>query len=136
MPERQRRPSVVTYSEIFAPFQKSNIQDVRLGYNGKCVADSIFYILNTRKGERVMLPRFGSDIHRFLFEPIDTQTALDIEVEIRDAIDRWEPRVILDEVLVTPNHDQNKYSASIKFRIRGLEPDLQEVRIDFYSTFY
>lgn len=136
MPVRKRKPDLVYYSEIHAPFQRSPIQDVRLGYNGKSVADSIYYILNTRKGERVMLPDFGSNLHRLLFEPIDPQTALDIEIEIRDAIERWEPRVVIDEVLVNPFPDSNKYLASIKFHIRGLELDLQEVRIDFYSTYY
>ena len=136
MPVRKRKPDLVYYSEIFAPFQRNPIQDVKLGYNGKCVADSIYYILNTRKGERAMLPQFGSDIRHLLFQPIDMQTALDIEMEIRDAIEKWEPRAIIDDVNVIPDYGRSSYIVSIKFHIRGLEPELQEIRIDFYKTYY
>lgn len=136
MPDKKRKPDHVHYSEIYAPFQRSPIQDVRLGYNGKCVADSIYYILHTRKGERVMLPEFGSNIQEILFEPIDMHTALDLEMEIKDAIERWEPRAIIDAVIIIPLYDRNAYDCSIRFHIRNLEGDLQEMRLQFYNSYY
>lgn len=134
--DEKRKPDVVFYSEIYADFQKSAINDVRLGYNGKSVSDSIFYILNTRKGERLMLPEFGSDLYQFLFEPIDEQVTIDIEMEIRDALERWEPRAIIDDVIVIADHDRNTYHCTLRFHIRNLEGDLQEIKLTFMRQFY
>ena len=62
----------------------------------KLIEGNIIQILGTRKGERVMLPEFGSNIRKFIHEPLDHITCALLRVEIFDAIKRWEPRIILD----------------------------------------
>lgn len=48
---------------------------------------------NTRKGERIMLPTFGSIIWEMLFEPLDDYTIELIDTDVRNIIKndpRWE----------------------------------------------
>ena len=48
---------------------------------------------NTRKGERVMMPEFGSIIWDLLFEPLDDQTKKLIDEDVRQVIKndpRWQ----------------------------------------------
>ena len=48
-----------------------------------------------------MRPDFGCAIHDFVFAPADAATAGQIAYEVRGALDRWEPRITVLDVLVT-----------------------------------
>lgn len=63
----------------------------------KLIEGNIIQILGTRKGERVMLPEFGSKILDFIFEPLDYITCALIRFELINSIKRWEPRIILNK---------------------------------------
>ena len=96
-----------------------------LSINVKAVFNSIYNILNTRPGERLFLPTFGCDIEDVLFEPMDEGTSLVIYQRIIEAIETWEPRVIMDygrtDVVAYP--DKNTYHITIAFSIRLLEEE-------------
>lgn len=66
------------------------------------IRQSIFVIIYTVPGERVMRPEFGCEIHSLIFWPANYQTAALAERYVREALDRWEPRINLHEVEVTP----------------------------------
>ena len=61
--------------------------------------DSIFTILNTTPGERVMRPSFGSWLRRLVFDNLNTLTAARAEAEVRRALREWEPRITVQNVL-------------------------------------
>lgn len=62
--------------------------------------ESVAIILRTRPGERLMLPEFGCDLERYLFEPNTTGTMRLIQEEVKRALNRWEPRIRLDDIRV------------------------------------
>jgi uncharacterized protein len=64
------------------------------------LAESIRLILATAPGERPMRPEFGCAIHDLVFAPADAATAGQIAYEVRSALERWEPRIVLDDVVV------------------------------------
>jgi phage baseplate assembly protein W len=55
---------------------------------------------NTRKGERVMMPTFGSIVWDMLFEPLDDRTITLIENDVRTIINN-DPRWRLESVSVS-----------------------------------
>jgi phage baseplate assembly protein W len=55
---------------------------------------------NTRKGERVMMPTFGSIVWEMLFEPLDDATIALIEADVRSIISN-DPRWALESVTVS-----------------------------------
>src|SRR5580700_2119789 len=59
-------------------------------------------ILMTYPGERPMRPAFGSRLRDFIFTGATRENAALIEDEVRAALLRWEPRVEVDGVDVTP----------------------------------
>lgn len=69
---------------------------------------SIHQILGTRIGSRYMLRTFGSRLPELLFEPIDEITVALARLYTIEAIEKWEPRAILNEVEVVINTDQNR----------------------------
>jgi phage baseplate assembly protein W len=67
----------------------------------------------TRKGERVMMPNFGTRIPELAFEPLD-QLTLDILEEDLRAVVAFDPRVKLLDLIILPYYDTNNVVASVK----------------------
>jgi uncharacterized protein len=67
------------------------------------IRESILAILCTRKGERVLGPDFGSENHKFVFEPIVARTLALIKTAVREALVCWEPRIELNDVDARPD---------------------------------
>lgn len=57
------------------------------------IEQAIGVILGTVPGERPMRPEFGCEIHALVFEAIDAEMVGAMDTAIRNALDRWEPRV-------------------------------------------
>lgn len=64
------------------------------------VRESICIILRTRPGERLLRADFGCGLDRYLFEPNNTSTLRLIQEEVKRALERWEPRIKLDDIRV------------------------------------
>lgn len=62
-------------------------------YGIELVKQNVVELLTTKRGDRVMLPTFGTNIHKALFEPLDEYLKADIEKEILRTISEFEPRV-------------------------------------------
>lgn len=64
------------------------------------IVESIRLILATAPGERPMRPEFGCAIHDLVFAPADSTTAGQIAYEVRQSLERWEPRIDLVDVVI------------------------------------
>ncbi|MGH7900289.1 MAG: GPW/gp25 family protein [Thermodesulfobacteriota bacterium] len=83
------------------------------------IKESIWIILSTSKGERVMRPDFGCGIHDLIFAPINTTTVNLVENTVREALTLWEPRIELIKVEAsTERSDEGKLLVSIDYRVR------------------
>lgn len=58
------------------------------------IRQSIYIILMTRMKERAMLPDFGCNLHEYMFDIPDSEFETQISSEIREALMRYEPRII------------------------------------------
>lgn len=69
------------------------------------LASSLKMLLLTSRGERVMLPEYGTDLRRLLFQQ-NTQGIENLaQQEIVDAVTKWEPRVQLIGISVDRTND-------------------------------
>jgi phage baseplate assembly protein W len=59
----------------------------------EAIRQSLMLLISTRPGERVMRPEYGCDLARLVFSPIDDTTAGLAIHFVRQAVERWEPRV-------------------------------------------
>jgi uncharacterized protein len=93
------------------------------------VVQSIFQILSTAKGERVMLPDFGCGMHDRTFAPNTQTQANAVSADVREALTRWEPRIDLQDVTVTVSGSQGEVLLiSVDYAIRSNNA--------FYNTVY
>ena len=71
------------------------------------VRNNLNQLLKTVKGERVMLPNFGTNLPYYLFEPLDRQLFLSIRQDILEAINRYAQAVEVQKLTVLPNDQVN-----------------------------
>ena len=64
------------------------------------IQESIFIILSTAKGERVMRPDFGCGIHDFTFAVMNANTMTMMKSVVQEALVQWEPRIVVESVNV------------------------------------
>ena len=79
------------------------------------VRESIELILRTEPGERVMRPTFGCGLRQYLMEPNTVATRADIQRSVTGAIETFEPRVLLNDVIVTPGDDPSLVTITIRY---------------------
>jgi phage baseplate assembly protein W len=85
-------------SGLAFPLQVDRRGGIALARDETDIEQAIELILATAPGERPMRPEFGCGVHDFVFDTIDASTIGKMELAIRDALDRWEPRVIVETV--------------------------------------
>lgn len=110
--------ATITYWKDFDNnFTRKHNGDVLDMVNIDAIYNSLTNIFETLQGTRRMLPEFAVALYNLLFEPIDEITSHKIGELILGAIERWEPRIIIDNIEVNAYPDDNQYKISLEFRI-------------------
>jgi len=114
---------------------------VALPLSGKAVFNSTFqtkdaikanlinYIL-TGKGERYFNPTFGSGLRNLIFENINRDNLSELEFLMRDALDRYFPKLEILNLSVQGAPDSNIVSFTMNFRIVDTQVE-DEITINF-----
>ena len=98
------------------------------------IKESIWILLSTAPGERLMRPEFGCGIHDLVFSSMSTVTMGLFESRVREAINRWEARVDITKLEVfTKEPDKGKLEINLSCRIRDTNSQFNLV-FPFYLT--
>jgi len=96
------------------------------------IEQSIRLILGTSIGERPMRPDFGCRIHDHVFGPANSATAGQIAYDVRDALERWETRIDVTDVVVSFDRiSEGRIYIDIGYSARGLN-DPRNLVFPFY----
>jgi hypothetical protein len=85
------------------------------------VRQSIWIVLGTAKGERLMRPDFGCGIHDLVFERNTAATAAKVAQGVREALLIFEPRIDLLDVQVESRDGGQVMEVSVDYRIRATD---------------
>ena len=114
---------------------------VSLPFSGKAVFNSTYqtkdaikanlinYIL-TGKGERYFNPTFGSGIRNLIFQNINRDNLTDLEFLIRDALEKYFPKLEVLNLKIEGAPDSNLVSFTMNFRITDTQVE-DEITINF-----
>ena len=84
----------------------------------KSIEESILIIIGTIKGERVMRPDFGCDLHRMVFDLNNERTHIQAANYVRTALEKWEPRIIVSSVRAYGDDEEmNKLYIDVDYEI-------------------
>ena len=115
-------PTFQTFKDLSVTFKKHPVTDDLVTVKDKAaIVQSITGLLLTMKGERPFQPELGCDIKRILFEPLDYASAGTIKKEVKETLDRYEPRIRIDRIDCEPDFDNNGYSVELHYTIVGRE---------------
>jgi hypothetical protein len=77
------------------------------------IRDGIKQLLLTGVGERVMRPTFGTGLRYAAFEMLDDIELEALKRQIVEAIETYEPRIVVKKFTVTPQQEQQKLFLSM-----------------------
>ena len=103
--------------------------DITKKLNENSIAQSIRNLLLTSHYERPFKPQLGSNVKKFLFEPIDNITTSLIQDSIFETLRNYEPRITIQEVVATPNYDEQRYDVNITFFVKN---SIEPLTINFF----
>ncbi|MBE2270965.1 MAG: GPW/gp25 family protein [Anaerolinea sp.] len=107
-------------SRLAFPFQLGDRNQIALVSGDLALRQSIYTIVYTVPGERVMRPDFGCEIHSLVFDPVNNETAAVAERYVRDALLRWEPRINVQDVKVSPGDTElGEMWIEVTYQIKG-----------------
>lgn len=123
------RTTPVLFSDFTSGFIKDpDSKDIVKVTNEDSVKSSIKNIVLTDRTQRFFNAQFGCDIRKMLFENIEPTTEAAIKKLITNAIENYEPRAELLDVVVSGIEDQNAYSITIIFNtINNVVPEKLEL---------
>ena len=83
------------------------------------IKDSIQMILGTQHGERQMRPDFGSNLESLVFAPNNVATANLARHYVEEALEIWEPRIMLEEVIVQNDHPNGRLLIQVRYNVKS-----------------
>jgi phage baseplate assembly protein W len=101
------------------PVVHDKTSGVAIGYGERSISDSIWIILATAPGERVMRPDFGCGIHQYVFAVNDAATVGQVTKKVREALIRWEPRIDVVDVDTEVKGHGEVLLINVHYRVRS-----------------
>lgn len=126
MPNGLTTTATPVFLGILFPFQKGPEGIPATETNEEIIKNDLTLLLNTRRGERVMLPTFGIDLERLIFDNTGPLLRAKAFRMVSDAISNWETRVSLVNVLVT--EDTHTVIIDVVYEINALQ---DQVSVEF-----
>ncbi len=83
------------------------------------VKQRIEAILRTSPGEQLMIPDFGAGLEKLLHQPNTNQMRMALQAQLSALLPAWEPRMLLDTLLVESSHDGRELVIAIAYRLRN-----------------
>lgn len=118
MAQTSPRQKQIFYSDFLADFSiNPHTKDAVKVTNEQAVINSIKNILRTNNFERPYNAFFGANIYRYLFEPFTSITQMILEEEIRFAIENFEPRAEVIDIIVNGRPDENAIDITLTLSI-------------------
>lgn len=110
------------YSDINLLFSRHpSTGDVTKKTDIEAIKASVRNIIQTKNYERPFHPEIGCQVHGLLFENITPVVIQVMQRTIAQAIDKFEPRVTLNEVNINPQVDNNGILVDVYFTINNTQ---------------
>ena len=115
----------IIYSDVNVELGQSSSYE--LLFNEEAIQRAILNIITTRRASRPFRRNFGSNLMDLLFDPLDEVTARLIRVRLMEDIQRYETRVVLEQVEVLTDSENDAYYVEIS----GYMPRLSNRAFNF-----
>jgi len=91
--------------------------DIFVDVDLEAIKNSIRNIFTTKKGQKILNPDFGVSLDQYLFNSITTTNGRAIANEILRGITKYEPRISVSNINVTPDFESNLYRIEVYYTL-------------------
>ena len=115
------------FINIEFPFKDGNLgQFLNLtNEDSSAIKSDLMHLLLTRKGERLYLPDFGTDLLKYIFEFNDGDTRGDISRELNETVKKYIPNLTINKVDVTESQE-SEYAVVVRIDYTVTDETFQE----------
>ena len=86
--------------------------------NENSIKESLYILLSTIPGERLMELDYGCDIQSILFKPLDLNVKTYLSNNIKSSILKWEPRIEVTNINIDGENFEGTLNISISYIIK------------------
>ena len=124
--------TIRTWSDIDLDFTSHPVTgDINRKRGVEAIKRSVRNLILTDKYERPFNPELGSGLAGLLFELVTPTTATVIKLQIKELLENYEPRIILDDIKIQGDIDRNGYFVTLKFTpINTIQPVVLELFLE------
>jgi hypothetical protein len=95
-------------------------KDISADYDVNAIKNSIFNIFTTMPGQKILNPVFGLNLLYFLFDGISSTNARLLGDTILKGLNRFEPRIRVDNIEITTDFDNQQYTIDLFLSVPSL----------------
>jgi len=122
------------YKDLNLFFTKNPLtKDVSKATDVQAIKRSVRNLVLTDRGERLFHPEIGGDVKGSLFENFTPIMEVELRSAIKNVIEIYEPRVVLEDVKVNDpsgnDLDNNRLRITIQFYLANVPEVLEEVDV-------
>ncbi|WP_439482444.1 GPW/gp25 family protein [Cyclobacterium plantarum] len=104
----------------FPPAFNDKSESVEMSSGVTDIQESLWILLSTRLGERVMQPKYGCQLDELQFSPLNRTTITYVSELIRSAILYHEPRIEVEKIDITEEEMvEGKVLIHLTYMVRG-----------------
>lgn len=107
-------------------YKTNEVTDIVADVNTNAIRNSIYNILSTSPGQKILNPEFGLNFEQWLFTNISDNNINIIRQKIISQIQQYEPRAQLQEVNIEPDYDAHEYHITLKINDLPINFNLSE----------
>lgn len=110
-----------SYTQNNELLKNKEIKDLVVDYDYAAIRNSIFNIITTIPGQRILNPNFGVNLQKYLFLTVSETTARNIGNDILNAVSKFEPRVKVQNINVEVDETNQEYTITLSLVMFTLE---------------
>lgn len=99
----------------------------------KKLEEDIKFLLTQEKGKFYPDPEFGSELQKYLFEPMTPTLGKQIQVEIRSLIEKYYPQITLIGIDVNMDQNEKKIYIDIKYQYSDSSQDISTINLTLFN---
>lgn len=95
--------------------------------------EDIKFLLTQEKGKFYPDPEFGSEIQKYLFEPLTPNLGKRMQDEIRDLIEKYYPQISLIGIDINLDTENNGVYISIKYKYSDSAQEISKIDLTLFN---
>lgn len=110
-----------SFRDISLSFSRHPVtNDILVLKNEDAIKKSVINLVRTRIGERFFNNLLGTSVDNSLFELNGLEVSTILDEEIKTVLSNFEPRIVVNDVMVESIEDSNELNVKISYDIVGL----------------